>query len=234
VARRIPENRFDELVDAATEVFIARGYRLTQMSDVAEAVGVAKGTLYRYVESKEALFALCLSHADRSGTMEKPRTLPVATPRQGQLAATVKQVLSERSIPPLLSAAAARDLADDPRAELEQVVREFYATLEQFHKAIKLLDRCSDHPELGEIWKRLGREAPRAAIGRYLDRRMAAGQLRPVRNVRLAARMILEVCTTWAVHIKWDRAPEDFDPDEARENAIDFVVTALAASPERA
>ena len=55
MARRIPESRFDELVRAATGVFIARGYRLTQMSDVAEAVGVAKGTLYGYVESKDAL-----------------------------------------------------------------------------------------------------------------------------------------------------------------------------------
>jgi AcrR family transcriptional regulator len=234
VARRIPENRFDELVDAATEVFIARGYRLTQMSDVAEAVGVAKGTLYGYVESKEALFALCLSHADRSGTMERPGKLPVATPSRGELAATLKRVLSERSIPPRLSAAAARDHADDPRAELEQVVRELYATLERFHKGIKLLDRCSDHPELGAIWKSLGREGPRAVLARYLDRRMAGGQLRPVHNVRLAARMIIEVCTTWAVHIKWDRTPEDFDPDEARENAVDFLVSALAAWPEQA
>jgi hypothetical protein len=41
--------------------------------------------------------------------------------------------------------------------------------------------------------------------------------------------MIIEVCSTWAIHIKWDRAPEEFDPDEARENAIDFLVAALAA-----
>ena len=38
MARRIPDDRFDQLVDAATEVFIQRGYRLTQMADVAEAV----------------------------------------------------------------------------------------------------------------------------------------------------------------------------------------------------
>ena len=49
MARHIPEDRIDGLIRAATEVFIARGYRLTQMADVAEAVGVAKGTLYGYV-----------------------------------------------------------------------------------------------------------------------------------------------------------------------------------------
>lgn len=228
MARQIPEHRFNELVDAATEVFIARGYRLTQMSDIAEAVGVAKGTLYGYVESKEALFYLCLLHADRKAPLKSPAVLPVPTPRPGELAAGIKQRLAYRSIPRALSEALEQDLAEDPRSELEAVVRELYATLERFHRSIKLIDRSVDHPELGNLWQTAGREAPRAALVRYLDKRMQAGQLRRVANVRLAARMIIEVATTWAIHIKWDRSPEDFDPDEARENAIDFLVHALA------
>jgi AcrR family transcriptional regulator len=228
VARRIPEGRFDELVDAATEVFIAHGYRLTQMSDIAEAVGVAKGTLYGYVESKEALFALCIFHADRSGVMEQPDTLPVPTPKPGELSALVKQALADQAMPTQLAAALERDRARDPRAELEAIVRALYETLERFHKAIKLIDRCTDHPDLEQIWQTQGREAPRAALCRYLEARMDAGQLRRVANVRLAARMIIEVASTWAIHIKWDRSPESFDPDEARENAIDFLVAALA------
>jgi AcrR family transcriptional regulator len=231
MARRIPENRFDELVDAATEVFIARGYRLTQMSDIAEAVGVAKGTLYGYVESKDALFLLCLVHADREGPLEHPAELPVRKPRSGELGALIKQRVSGQSIPLELSAALARERAEDPRAELEAVVREFYQTFERFCRGIKLIDRCSDHPELGGIWQTEGREAPRAALVRYLEMRMQAGQLRRVANVRLAARMIIEVVTTWAIHIKWDRSPEEFDPAEARENAIDFLVSALAIVP---
>ena len=47
MARRIPERRFDELVDAATEVFIDRGYRRTQMADVAEAIGASERTAAR-------------------------------------------------------------------------------------------------------------------------------------------------------------------------------------------
>ncbi|MEL6348325.1 MAG: helix-turn-helix domain-containing protein [Myxococcota bacterium] len=72
MARRIPASRFDELVRAATAVFIARGYRLTQMADIAEAAGVAKGTLYRYVESKDALLEQCLWHADEPGMIPLP------------------------------------------------------------------------------------------------------------------------------------------------------------------
>ena len=70
--RTIPPQRFDELVRKATEVFIARGYRRTQMADIAEAVGVSKATLYLYVESKEALFALCVRHANDPNALELP------------------------------------------------------------------------------------------------------------------------------------------------------------------
>jgi AcrR family transcriptional regulator len=227
MARKIPETRFTDLVDEATEVFIAGGYRLTQMSDVAAAVGVAKGTLYGYVESKEALFALCLLYADHRGPIEVPSDLPVPTPRSGELGAQVKARLAEESMPPMLEAALARERAEDPRAELEGVIREMYQLQERNHRAIKLIDRCTDHAELGGIWQVAGRESTRAAMVRYIASRVEARQFRAVPNVRLAARMIIEVITTWAVHIKWDRSPEDFDPDAARENAVDVLVRSL-------
>lgn len=58
MSRRIPEARLEQLVDAAARVFIERGYARTQMADVAAALGVAKGTIYLYVESKEVRFIL--------------------------------------------------------------------------------------------------------------------------------------------------------------------------------
>ena len=41
--------------------------------------------------------------------------------------------------------------------------------------------------------------------------------------------MVIEICTTWAVHIHWDRAPETYDEALARANAIDFAVRGLLA-----
>src|SRR5215467_2238670 len=58
MARQDPAARLSQLVKHATEVFIDRGYKNTQMDDIASSLGVAKGTLYVYVESKEALFDL--------------------------------------------------------------------------------------------------------------------------------------------------------------------------------
>jgi len=229
MAMRIPESRFDELVRAATGVFIARGYRLTQMSDVAEAVGVAKGTLYGYVESKDALLWVCLRHADETGPIPLPESLPVSTLPAGQLGMEVKAALNAELTQPLLLDALKRDRAEDPIREMRGIIGELYDLVFENRHRIKLLDRCLDHPELADLWQTQGREQPRRTLVRYLERRIAAGQIRPLPNVRLAARMVIETVTTWAVHIHWDRAPEPFDLGESRSNTLEFLVRGLIA-----
>lgn len=54
--RRRKSARPAELIDAALEVFVERGYTATRLDDVARRAGVTKGTMYLYFESKEALF----------------------------------------------------------------------------------------------------------------------------------------------------------------------------------
>lgn len=227
MARRIPEDRFDELVRAATRVFIEHGYRLTQMSDVAEAVGVAKGTLYGYVESKDVLLWVCLRSADEAGAIPLPETLPIPTLPQGEIGMQVKAALGARLVQPMLAAALERDRAEDPIEEMREIIAELYDLMFANRHGIKLLDRCMDHPELANLWQTQGREQPRLAMARYLERRIAVGQIRAVPNIRLAARIVIETLSTWAVHIHWDKAPEAFDPKESRSNAIDFLVRGL-------
>ena len=225
--RSIPDDRFELLVHEATEVFIARGYRHTQMADVARAVGVSKGTLYLYVESKEALFALCLLHSARLAALAKPASLPVAAPVPGELRALVEENLSREATLPALEQALKRPRARAIRNELEAVFRELYDVMEHHCRGIKLLDRCWDHPEIGSVWRMLGRELPRTRLADYVASRMEAGQLPRHPDPSLAARLALETCATWAVHIKWDRAPEDFGLDTAREAALAFVIGGL-------
>jgi len=54
--QRRKEARPAELMAAALELFVSRGFAATRLDDVAAHAGVAKGTLYLYFDSKEALF----------------------------------------------------------------------------------------------------------------------------------------------------------------------------------
>jgi AcrR family transcriptional regulator len=54
--QRRKDARPEELVAAALDVFVERGYASTALADVARRAGVTKGTIYLYFENKEALF----------------------------------------------------------------------------------------------------------------------------------------------------------------------------------
>ena len=54
--QRRKDARPEELIAAALDVFVERGYEAAKLADVARRAGVTKGTIYLYFESKEALF----------------------------------------------------------------------------------------------------------------------------------------------------------------------------------
>lgn len=55
VRQRRKEARPQELLAAALELFVERGFKATRSEDVAARAGVSKGTLYLYYPSKEEL-----------------------------------------------------------------------------------------------------------------------------------------------------------------------------------
>jgi TetR/AcrR family transcriptional regulator, cholesterol catabolism regulator len=71
VARR-RRNREQEVLDAAVEVFWRKGYSAASVQEVADAVGVLKGSLYHYISSKEDLLFRIFdaSHHDALAIMD--------------------------------------------------------------------------------------------------------------------------------------------------------------------
>jgi TetR/AcrR family transcriptional regulator, cholesterol catabolism regulator len=56
-------NKWPALLEAATALFHANGYSRTSMQDLADAVGLLKGSLYHYIRSKDdLLFSVIQAH----------------------------------------------------------------------------------------------------------------------------------------------------------------------------
>ena len=53
---RRKEARPGELLDAALDLFVEKGFSATRVEEVAARAGVSKGTLFLYFQSKEDLF----------------------------------------------------------------------------------------------------------------------------------------------------------------------------------
>lgn len=61
--RRRKEARPQEIVDAALDVFIERGFAAARLEEIAARAGVSKGTLYLYFPNKEELFKAVIRSA---------------------------------------------------------------------------------------------------------------------------------------------------------------------------
>ncbi len=55
--------RRKDIVQAAIKLFSRRGYEATRAVDIAQAAKIAKGTLYLYFRSKEAIYSAAIAHA---------------------------------------------------------------------------------------------------------------------------------------------------------------------------
>jgi AcrR family transcriptional regulator len=229
VPRTVPPERLRQLIDVATNVFIRDGYQRTQMEDVANALGIAKGTLYGYVESKAALFDLLVRCADGHEPPPEPSALPLRTPAPASTVAVVRaRLISEVENLELL-AALARPEHPDPRLELSVIIRDLYARMSRNRRGIKLVDRSAqDQPELAEVWFGQGRWGQHAALVAYLEQRIAKGQFRPVPSTHVAARAILETVAFWAVHRHWDPSPQAVDEKDVEATLVEMALYGLA------
>jgi AcrR family transcriptional regulator len=228
--RRSSPTRLADLVAAATRVFIAQGYRRTQMADVAAELGVAKGTVYLSVESKEALFDLVLRYADGGGDVAAPERLPIRAPRRGATLAYVRERVTREPLVAEIMALGARRRPADLRAELETVLCKVYDVLSANRIGIKLIDRCAaDHPGLGDLWFRGGRQGILAALREYFESRARTKGLRHFQDSEVVARIVLETLVFWAVHRHWDPSPMAIEESVARSTAIGFLSAALLA-----
>jgi AcrR family transcriptional regulator len=226
--RARPADRLDQLVDCAARVFTARGYRRTQMADVARTLGIAPGTLYLYVESKEALFDLVVQRAFLEEPPGPPPTLPIPTPGPGVTLQHVRERFAREARLPALQAALARRRAPDPSAELAAVVRELYRMLARNRRGTQLLERSAlDHPDLARLYVTRMRRGLIDRVTAYVARRIRQGALRRVPDTAAAARLIIETVAWFAMHRHGDADPTVTDERIAEETVVDALVHAF-------
>src|SRR5690606_30018332 len=197
------------------------------------SLGVAKGTLYGYVESKEALFDAAVRFADHPAS--DPGKLPMPTPAAGSTVQYIQARLLDEARELELVHALSRPKPSRAKAgEFESIVRDLYRRMSRNRRALKLVDRCAiDHPELASVWFEQGRYGQVALLATYLEKRVTEGKLRPVPNVQLAARMVLETVALWAIHMPWDASPRPLAEDAVENAVVDMLVHAYAKEKAR-
>jgi len=225
--RTRPPDRLDQLADAALTVFGRTGFRLAQVDDIAAEMSVAKGTVYGYVTSKEALFALALESVMHPGALP-PRPLPIAAPGEAELLARVRDRIAELGALPALQTALARRGPADAGRELTGILDELWEMLAATRRAADMIERSArDWPELAEVFYVGFRRQLIASLASYLEQGARRGELRPVEHPEVTARFVLESVVWFASHRHGDPDSAGISDDMARPAVTRLLITAL-------
>ena len=199
--QRRPEDRPDEILAAALEVFGEQGYTRARLDDVAQRAGVSKGTLYCYVPSKEALFRATIRQhiVSRLTAFQTKVEAGHATPTElirGMIEAIWHTLLDEGML---------------------KISRLMHHELEHF-------------PELARFYFDEVILAARHAIEGVLQRGVEQGEFREVKH-GFAARgiQLLVVHAAHAQRLFNPLDPEPLSDDAVVEGITDLILNGLAA-----
>ncbi|MBM4625244.1 TetR family transcriptional regulator, partial [Micrococcus sp. JV4] len=68
-----PEERKNDILNAAEKLFSTKGYQQTTIIDILKAVGIAKGTFYYYFTSKEEVMDAIIDRIIKADIIEAKR-----------------------------------------------------------------------------------------------------------------------------------------------------------------
>jgi AcrR family transcriptional regulator len=227
--RVTPENRIPDIVAAAVAVFSRKGYRLSQMDEIAREAGVSKATLYYYFKSKIQLFQYVLQVA-RDGAGEglpPPGDTRPATEKEflQMLRKRLKEGTELTSILRAVSAGSPGDLG----VELREILEEIWDINAKNRVQIIMLEKSLlEFPELADVYVKFARGRLLQQIETYLRDRMNRGAIRQLHSVRATARFLMESLAWFG--FKQPAPPRQlFSKDEALPDLVAVLTSGLRA-----
>jgi CheY-like chemotaxis protein len=118
-----PKERRSEVLDTAARIFAAKGFSETTIQDIADAVGVLKGSLYYYFRSKEELLHDVLARADDTASQAMEEAIAAQGTTMSKLRACVGAQLAATTADPAGMALLFQEhtaLDDERRADVDR------------------------------------------------------------------------------------------------------------------
>lgn len=205
---RRKEARPGELLDAALELFVEKGYTATRVEEVAARAGVSKGTLFLYFPSKEELFKAVVRESIVGRFTEWSAEMDEFTGSTSEMLRACYQAWWER-------------IGSTRAAGITKL----------------MLCEAGNFPEIAQFYQREVIEPAQQLIHRVLARGMASGEFRSVDPVyavhAVIAPLMFFMLTRHSMGGCMPNA-DDLDPQTFIEHQIDSLLYGLCARPSPA
>lgn len=158
-----------------------------------------------------------------AGTGPPGLTIPVTAPPAPEIVVLLKSWTASQVD------SAGDGVASGPAEQgLGTLIDALYGFIERNRRAVQLIQQCAAAlPELAQWWFVQQRRGAVQRIGDYLRDRIEAGELRPVADIPVAARFIVETITWFAMHRHTDPDSAMLDDDACRRTVRHLLLAAF-------
>ncbi len=219
-----------EIAEASLNHISRYGFKQTQMSDVAKAIGISAGTLYLYVENKEALLALASAFLLIKSELEDAPLPFKAVPRE-RLAKLFAETAESLAKWPTLDRAIVDKTSDPER--FKAVGYEMFDLMVENHRAIWFLDRLAfELPEFAPVQLNSVRGRTLRLLSKLL---LATGKTSiPPDGLPIIARGAIEILAWSAMHRRRDGLDAQPTDKLSEANIRELSVLAFAGALQSA
>lgn len=199
-ARRRPQERPDEILSAALEIFTEKGFAAARVEDIAKRAGLSKGAVYLYFESKDAMLkALVEQSAGQIANAASTLSLIGAEEDPAKAyRAILKMVLTAMTDP---------DISAAPRL---------------------VLSEAGKFPDLANYYRRRVIDVGRAAVTHLIEAGKRQGRFRDVASEAATLAVMGPAVAQMILTTIFRREDDpDYDPGDLADAIADIVLNGL-------
>jgi len=208
-----------KIINSAAKLFMTKGYKQTQMVDVAKDVSVSVGSIYNYFNGKKALFDITLKYIFNDNKLDDNQILPIEDINHdillNEYIATVYISYTSKYEKILKN--------EEKTNDFTEVINTIYTMLSKYWKGILILERNElSFPKLSGYYFNT-RSNFFMLLTQYLINKIKQGIVRPLNNVEIYARLIIENIAWFAMHRHHDSHLKNLDDSIAKSSVIDAL-----------
>lgn len=215
-------SRIHTILDAATSLFLKQGYSKTQISHISKSIGVSVGTIYHDFAGKKEIMHFVLKCTLEPDFINKDLKYPITDELFDGLE---NEIISAFKISAESFSENIKYAADT--YSFENLISDAFDLLAHYAVISLFIEKnYMDCPVLSKHY-RIYRKNFFDIMIKYIKSFIKKGVLRPLKDVELSTRLIIEILAWWAMDMRFIAfEAEDITLKSAKEVCMDNIISA--------
>lgn len=221
------DQRLKAVYEAASFLFIKKGYENTQVSEIAKKANIATGTVYNLFTGKKSIIHFVLLATFDKDYLEGDITLPIQEMDDEILLGHQNRILEE-----LFSQIDRKTKDGKPRITFMELLSKVFDYAAQYQVAFNIInDNRRALPDLEGVYRDYVNRLYKL-FSDNISYYISINEIRTIELPELHIRNIMEGITWWSMYLPYQALDSNVPTHKAKEIALDILKHSYLVNPE--